>query len=79
MSLQFLSILLEAVVAVLFILAAQKNKSYLYGLALTFGIYVYYDLSRLLAWTVSDSLLSILFFVATVSALWSAWGIYKKW
>ena len=78
MSLQFLSIILEALIAVLFGLAAQKNKSYLYGLALTFGVYVYYDLSKLLAWYVSGNFLSIIFFVATLSALWSAWGIYKR-
>jgi hypothetical protein len=38
-----ISIVLEAVVAIIAILAARKGKPYLYGLAFTFGAYVLYD------------------------------------
>ena len=40
------SIILEAAVAILAILAARKGKPYVYGLAFTFGAYVLYDLAR---------------------------------
>jgi len=46
------SIVLEAAVAVIAVLAARKGKPYVYGLAFTFGIYVLYDLARLLRWDV---------------------------
>ena len=43
-----ISIVLEAPVAIVAVLAARKGKPYLYGLAFTFGAYVLYDLARLL-------------------------------
>ena len=76
--LQPLSILLEAVIAVLFVMAAAKGKTYLSGLAITFGIYVFYDLSKHYAWNVSGDLVTVLFFIATLTALWSAWKIYSR-
>ena len=79
MGLQELSILLEVCVAVLFILAARgkgTRSPYTY-LAVTFGIYVWYDLARLLSWQVSASTTQIAFFIATISALYAAWRIYK--
>jgi hypothetical protein len=36
---------------------------YMIGFAITFGIYVYYDLARLYSWEVSESLLSSVFLV----------------
>jgi hypothetical protein len=44
------SIVLEAAVAIIAVLAARKGKPYIYGLAFTFGAYVLYDLARLLQW-----------------------------
>src|SRR5262249_16123388 len=46
------SIILEAAVAIVAILAARKGKPYIYGLAFTFGAYLLYDLARLLQWDV---------------------------
>ena len=46
------SIALEAAVAILAVLAARRDKPYVYGLAFTFGAYVLYDLARLLHWNV---------------------------
>ncbi len=71
------SIILEAAVAVIAILAARPRRPYLYGLAFTFGAYVLYDLARLLQWGVEGPLLSGLFLLATVSALIAVWGLYK--
>ncbi len=72
------SIILEAAVAILAILAARKGKPYVYGLAFTFGAYVLYDLARFLRIDVQEGALSILFLLATISALIAMWGLYKK-
>jgi hypothetical protein len=72
-----LSITLEAAVAILAVLAARKRSPYFYGLAFTFGIYVLYDLARLMQVNVEEGVLSVLFLVATVSALISVWGLYR--
>ena len=73
-----LSIVLEAAVAIIAVLAAQKQRPHLYGLALTFMIYVFYDLARFLGWDVEHGVLSSLFLVATVSALYAVWALYKE-
>ena len=77
MTLLILSIALEIAVAVLAALAAMKRRRYLFGLALTFAIYVIYDLGRLLGWEVERGLLSVLFLVASASALYAVWGLYR--
>ena len=71
------SIVLEAAVAVLAILAARKGKPYVYGLAITFGAYVLYDLARLLGWNVEGGILSGVFLLATISALIAVWGLFR--
>jgi hypothetical protein len=73
-----LSIVLEAAVAIIAVLAAQKQRPHLYGLAPTFTIYVFYDLARFLGWNVEHGVLSSLFLVATVSALYAVWALYKE-
>ena len=72
------SIVLEAAVALLAILAARKGKPYVYGLAFTFAVYVLYDLARLLHMDVQEGALSALFLLATISALIAMWGLYRK-
>jgi hypothetical protein len=72
------SILIEAAVAAIALLAAVKGRPYFYGLALTFGLYVIYDLGRLLEWNVQEGALSILFLVASFSALIAVWGLYRE-
>jgi len=72
-----ISIVLEAAVAIVAVLAAREGKPYLYGLTFTFGAYVLYDLARLLQWDVQGGLLSGLFLLATVTALIAVWGLYR--
>ena len=76
MTLLAVSIVLEIAVAVIAILAAVKGRPHLYGLALTFTIYVLYDLGRFLGWSVEKGVLSALFLVASLSALVAVWGLY---
>lgn len=77
-NLQFVSIALEAVIAGLFLAAALRGRVYLLGLALTFTIYVFYDLARQFAWDMPDGALFGGFFIATVAALYSALKIYRR-
>ena len=71
------SIVLEVAVAIVAMLVAVKGRPYLYGLALTFTIYVLYDLGRLLGWNVEKGILSVLFLLASASALFAVWGLYR--
>jgi hypothetical protein len=72
-----ISIILKATITAIAILAAREGRPYVYGLAFTFGTYVLYDLARLLRWDVEGPLLSGLFLIATASALFSVWRLYK--
>jgi hypothetical protein len=72
------SIILEAAVAVVAVLAARRRNPDIYGLAFTFGAYVLYDLARLLEWNVQGGLLSGLFLLVTITALIAVWGLYRK-
>lgn len=72
------AILIEAAVAVVAVLAALKGRPYLYGLALTFAIYVLYDLGRLEGWNVGEGVLSVLFLIAALSALIAVFGLYRE-
>ena len=72
-----ISIILEFTVMIVAVLAARQDRPYMYGLAFTFGAYVFYDLARYLQWGVEGTLLSSLFLIASASALFAVWGLYK--
>jgi len=75
----YTSIILEAVIAVLGIAIALKRKNvYGWGIALTFSIYVFYDLSRISNWQISSTITSVSFLIATISALSAVYLIYKN-
>jgi hypothetical protein len=78
MTLLIASIALELAVAVIAAVAAMKGRPYLYGLAFTFAVYVLYDSGRLLGWNVEGGVLSVLFLLASASALYAVWGIYRE-
>jgi hypothetical protein len=78
MTLLIASIALEVAVAVIAAVAAMKGRPYLYGLAFTFAVYVLYDSGRLLGWNVEAGVLSVLFLLASASALYAVWGIYRE-
>lgn len=78
-TLQLVSIVLEAVVVIVSIaLALGKKKPYGWGFAITFAIYVFYDMAKLYGWNISPNILYSGFFVATISALVAVWSLYKK-
>ncbi|HEV8677880.1 MAG TPA: hypothetical protein VGQ90_00790 [Stellaceae bacterium] len=73
------SIVIELAVAIIAALAAaRRGRPSLYGLALTFALYVAYDGARLLQVDVQQGLLSALFLIASVSALVAVWDLYRR-
>jgi hypothetical protein len=78
-NLQYISIIIEVVVAIIGLLIfIKKKKSYGLGIFTTFFVYVFYDLSKLNNYQVSIDGLYFLFFIATLSMLLSVWMIYKE-
>ena len=77
--LQYVAIILESAVAAtgLFI-AVRKKRFFGYGIFLTFVLYVFYDLAKLIPLDISDVTLYPMFFVATLSILWAIIMIYKE-
>ena len=77
--LQVVSIGVEVVVAVVGVLiAVNRRRTYGWGIALTFAIYVIYDVCRLLALHISEQILYPLFFIASLSILIAVLMIYRK-
>jgi len=76
---QYISIIIEAIIAIIgLLLVFQKKKIYGFGFFITFGIYVFYDLVRLNNYNLNETFLQILFFIASVSILFSIIKIYNE-
>jgi len=71
------SIPLEIAVTALAFLTALRGRRYLYGLAFTFAVYVVYDTGRLFGWHVQEGGPSVLFLLASASAAYAVWGLYR--
>ena len=76
--LQLVSIVLELVIGIIAVMTALKGRKYMFGLAFTFLVYVFYDFSSIYSIGVTSGFVTVLFFLATLSALWSVWSIYKQ-
>lgn len=61
-----------------FLAAQSKKKKFAYGFAFTFAVYVIFDAARQYNLAISPELLHGIFLVATISALWSMWQLYKS-
>jgi hypothetical protein len=73
------SLAAEVVVSLLGLaLAISKKKDIGWGIALTFAIYVFYDSVRFLNLHISNSVIGLLFFIASLSILWVVWRIYEE-
>jgi hypothetical protein len=77
--LQLLATLIEIIVAIVAILiATQKKKNYGWFIALTFGLFVIFDLARIFALDISVDIHSLILLVACLSMLYGAWLIYSE-
>jgi hypothetical protein len=77
--LQLLATLIEIIVAIVAILiATQKKKNYGWFIALTFALFVVFDLARIFALDISADIHSLILLVACLSMLYAAWLIYGE-
>ena len=76
-NLQYVSIGLEVVIALIFARIALGGRPYMWGLFVTYAIYVFYNLARELAWPVGH-LATLAFFLATVCVLYSAVFLHRE-
>jgi len=70
---------MEAIIVIMGLGISIRNKqTYGWGISLTFGIYVFYDLARNLNWEISSTVMTVSFLVATISALVAVYFLFKK-
>ena len=73
------SIILEIVSAFFGLLIFyHKKKGWGLCVTLTFVLYVFYDAAREYSLNVSENVLSLVFFIASVSILWVFYSIYRE-
>jgi len=77
--LHLLSIFLEFVIFVLALKMVFEKKRYVgVAWAVTFGIYVFYDLAKGENWGLPREFLDTIFFIATGSALFAVWQLGRR-
>jgi uncharacterized membrane protein len=76
--LQVVAVLLEiAVIVIAIIIATRKKKSWAWGIAITFALFVLFDLFRIIALPVPDAAYSLILLVACGSMLYAIWLMYE--
>jgi len=77
--LQIVAVVLEVAVTVIAVVIATRHKK-LYGwcIAVTFGLFVLFDIGRLVALPISDEAHALIFLIACGSMLFGIWLIYKE-
>jgi hypothetical protein len=77
--LQLIAVIVEAAVAVLSVLiAVKKKKIYGWCIAVTFALFVIFDISRIFLLPLSDTVHALVFLVACVSMLYAVWLMYTE-
>lgn len=78
-NLQYLSIIIEAFIAIIGLIIVFKNKkNYGFAIFLTFAIYVFYDFIKLNNYSVNTDILTISFLVASISMLFVVCILLKE-
>jgi len=77
--LQLIATLSEIVIAVVGVLiATQKKKTYGWFIALTFALFMVFDLARILALDIPADVYSLILLVACLSMLDAMWLVWKE-
>jgi len=78
-SVQFVATIAEVAVAILSLLVAWKKKK-MYGgfVAITFALFVIFDLERLFSLNISPDIHAFIFLVACLSMLYAVWLMWKE-
>jgi hypothetical protein len=77
--LQIVAVFLEVAVTVIAVVMATRQKKY-YGwcIAVTFGLFVLFDIGRLVSLPISDEAHALIFLVACGSMLYGIWLMYAE-
>lgn len=77
--LQIIAVLIEvAVMVIAVVIATRHQKSYGWCIAVTFGLFVLFDIGRLVSLPVSDAAHALIFLVACGSMLFGIWLMYRE-
>jgi len=77
--LQIIAVLLEvAVTMVAVVIATRNRKAYGWCIAITFGLFVLFDIGRLVSLPIPDAVHALIFLVACGSMLYGVWLMYKE-
>ena len=80
MSLELGTICLEVIIVLLSLLAVFRGSKFMLGFVVTFGAYLYLSLAAYNGWNfkVMEGKVPLLIFVATVTATFSIWEMYRS-
>jgi len=77
--LQIIAVLLEvAVTLVAVVIATRNRKAYGWGIAVTFGLFVLFDIGRIFALPVPDTAHALIFLIACGAMLYAVWLMYTE-
>jgi len=77
--LQSLAVLVECAVAIIGIVIATRNrKQYGWFIAITFALFVLFDIFRIFAQPIPDLVHAVIFFIACASMLYAVWLIANE-
>jgi hypothetical protein len=77
--LQVVAVMLEVcVTGFALLIATRRKKLYGWGIALTFGLFVLFDIFRIFALPMPDTFHAFIFLVACGSMVYAIWLIYEE-
>ncbi len=75
---QIIAVILEvAVMVIAAVIAFRYRKTYGWCIAVTFGLFVLFDIGRLVVLPFSDAAHSLIFLIACASMLYGVWLLYR--
>ena len=77
-NLQIFSVVLEIIIAVLSLMVARRGWTYMYGMAVAFGIYGYNHAALLWGLPLPASYLPLLYVIAALGAVYCVWSVYRR-
>jgi hypothetical protein len=77
--LQIIAVIIEVAVTIIaVVIATRQKKSYGWCIAVTFGLFVLFDIGRLFSLPLPDTAHALIFLVACGSMLYGVWLIYRE-
>jgi lipopolysaccharide export LptBFGC system permease protein LptF len=76
---QILAIIVECFIAgIAFLIAVRNKKTYGWFIAITFALFVLFDISRIFALAISPDIHSLMFLIACTVMLSGTWLFYRE-